>query len=961
MTEQARFFGTFELRPTQRALLENGREIRLGSRALEILIVLTERPSQLIPKEELIARVWPNVFVEEASLRVHIAALRKILGDGGSGSRFIANVPGRGYCFVGSVRHATPSEPSGENEASQLPLSLTRTIGRRDVISALTAKLAQHRFVTIVGHGGVGKTTTALAVAGGLARTYPDGVVFVDLAAVANPDLVASAIASALGLPVRGDGLAAAIPALLQNKRLLIILDSCERVIDAAAALAETIVADTTESVHLLATSREPLRVAGEWVQRLAPLDVPPAAALSVTDALSFPAVQMFVEHASAASDTFALTEANVDVVSSICRRLDGIPLALELVAARVNSIGVPGLSALLDDPHRLLTSVGRRTARVRHQTLRSALDWSYELLPEDERMLLRCLGVFAGAITLESAAAAAAEQGIGASTCHELIAGLVTKSLVVADISGPTMRYRLLDTTRFYAIEKLIACGELEAVSRRHAIFYRDMFERAAREAETQNAAQWLGVYRIHLDNVRAALDWAHSERGDPAIGIELTISAVPLWTWMQLVVECQGCIERALGAPPAYLSPRQAMKLHGALGGVTSTADIADPRMETAHTRALELSETLGDVDQQLRALWGLWVHALDQGRYHAALELAHRFGAAANKSSSANDQLVGERLIGYARHFLGDQSGARWHLERVLQLYDETESMKGALRFQYDQRITARMTLAMVLWLQGFPDQAMQCVETNTAHALAIGHPFLLGNMMSKSGCPIALCTGNIDVAERYVRHLLTGTEANGPLMWPPMSRAYDALVKIRRGHVEEGLRLLRTALGQLPKSRFALPRIWILGELALAEARSGEAGQALRTIEAAIAEADRSDERWCFAELLRVKGEIHLAGSLTARTGEAEALFLEAIDWARRQEVLSWELRATTSLARLWHANGSTHEAFDALEAVYTRFTEGFGTADLQAARALLDEMRQPSQRTPPRQKAPMPIA
>ena len=435
--ERAISFGPFRLLPSRYLLLEGDKPVRLGSRACEILIALVERAGQLLSKQELIGRVWPDTFVEEGNLRVHLAALRRALGDGQAGRRYITNIPGRGYCFVAPVAlDEEPPEAIAFPEAAvgqpDLPVSLVRMVGRADIVERLAPELPRHRFVTIVGPGGIGKTTVAVAVAERLRGSFKDGVRFVDLAALTDPLLVPSALAALLGVAVRSDNPLPNLIAALRERQLLIVLDNCEHVVEAAAALAEEIFKGT-KGTHILATSREPLRAEGERVHRLSPLPVPSAGAgLKAAEALQFPAVQLFVERAAASAGAFELTDAEAPLVADICRRLDGIALAIEIVASRVDAFGVAGLAARLDDRFRLLQG-GRRTAVPRHRTLSAALDWSYALLPEVERVVLRRLAVFAGAFGLNSATSVEADD-----LPHEAVDGvanLVAKSLVSVDV----------------------------------------------------------------------------------------------------------------------------------------------------------------------------------------------------------------------------------------------------------------------------------------------------------------------------------------------------------------------------------------------------------------------------------------------------------------------------------------------------------------------------------------------
>src|SRR5262245_45478555 len=341
-----------------------------------------------------------------------------------------------------------------------LPAPPARMLGRDDIVNSLVSQLPQRRFITVVGPGGIGKTTVALAVAHKSVTSYDDGVRFVDLAPLTDPLLVPSALAFVLGVAIRSDDPIPGLVASLRDKKMLLVFDSCEHVLNVAVSLAEQVLRGAP-GVHILATSREVMRAEGERVQRLGPLGVPATTAgLTAADALAYPAVQLFVERATESLDTFELTDAEAEVVADVCRRLDGIALAIELAAGRVDAFGVKGLAAHLDDRFRLLTG-GRRTALPRHQTLSATLDWSYEQLPEPERVVLRRLAVLAGGFTLDAARAIAAGPDIDAGTIDEHVANLVAKSLVTADIGDGVLHYRLLETTRAYGLVKLKEAGE--------------------------------------------------------------------------------------------------------------------------------------------------------------------------------------------------------------------------------------------------------------------------------------------------------------------------------------------------------------------------------------------------------------------------------------------------------------------------------------------------------------------
>jgi predicted ATPase/DNA-binding winged helix-turn-helix (wHTH) protein len=945
LSEQVLAFGPFQLLPFRRAVLEAGEPLRLGSRALEILMALVERPGELITKEELIARVWPDTFVEEASLRVHVAALRKALGDGQLGNRYVVNVAGRGYRFVAPVQQqeALDEQPHALDHTHNLPAPLTRTIGRADIIGALTARLQERRFVTLVGPGGIGKTTVALAVAHNLLSAYAHGVRLVDLASLKDPTLLPGALASALGLAIRSDQPVRALIAFLRDKQMLIILDSCEHVVEAAAALAEQVFKGVP-GTHILATSREPLRAEGEWVQRVPPLSVPPASArVKAEDALVFPAVQLFVERATASLDTLELKNTEAPVVADICRRLDGIPLAIELAAGQVDVVGVMGLAALLDDRFRLLMK-GRRTALPRHQTLSATLDWSHELLPEPERVILRRLAVFTASFSFEAVRAVAAGGEITLNSIDDF-ANLVAKSLVMADVAGPTVLYRLPETTRNYALEKLAASGELQQVARRHAEYSRDMAIRTSFEADNRPASEWLGTYSRQIDDIRAALDWAFSSNGDAAIGVALMAASVPLWTYLSLMEECRRRVEQALAslATAEHRNSRHEMQLHAALGAALLYTKGTTPETRLAFAQALEIAERLDDIDYRLRALWGLWVDRMNDGAVRDAMRLAEKFSLLASSSSDPSALPIGDRTMGFSTHFLGDQINAHPHLERMLSGYVPALHERPIIRFQFDPWLTAQMRFAVILWLQGFPDRAVRTVESGIDDALSINHAVTLCNAFAQGACPVSLLIGDLAAAERDVAILFEHSERFGLSFWQADARRFKGVLLIRHGDIARGLDVLRDALDGLSAATWHTRYDTFLGELARALGIVGDISGGLAAIDRALDRTENAGGRWYVAELLRIKGELILLDGAARAIPSAEQLFVRSLDLACQQGALSWELRTGTSLARLRQNQSRRETARNVLTSIFDRFTEGFQTNDLLTAKALLDEL------------------
>jgi predicted ATPase/DNA-binding winged helix-turn-helix (wHTH) protein len=945
--ELAISFGPFRLIAAQQLLLDADRPVRIGSRALEILIHLVERAGEVVGKDEIVARVWPKTFVEDANLRVHIAALRKALGDGEASARYIVTVPGRGYSFVAPVarleEQAAPVPPATEAAADHnLPAQLTRMLGRTEIVTGLAEQLPERRFLTILGPGGIGKTTVALAVAHRLVGSYADGIRFIDLSPLSDDRLVPSAIAFALGLAVHSDNPIPALTNFLKGKHMLLVLDSCEHVIEAAATLAEEVL-KAASGVHILATSREPLRAEGEHVHRLSPLAVPAASEeLSAAEALASPAVRLFVERAAARAGDFALSDAEAPLVANICRTLDGMALAIEIAASRVDAFGVAGLEARLNDRFRLLMQ-GRRTALPRHRTLSAALDWSYAQLPEFERLVLRRLAAFAGVFTMESAGAVVSDADTSFAEVVDAIANLFDKSLVSADVHGAIAFYRLLDTTRAYALVKLEEVGERDRLARRHAEHYRILLEQAQAEWETRPATEWLERHRHLIDNVRAALDWAFSPSGDTATGVALTVAAIPLWFALSLTSECAERIDRALGAPAASRDAGREMRLYTARAWSLMQTKGSVPETQAAWTQVLEISERQGDVDHQLQALWGLWSGLLNRCEFRPALALAERFSELAASHTNPANRLVGDRMVGYILHLMGDQAQAREYIERMLAGYDPPVIGAEIIRFVFDQRATAQCFLARILWLQGHADSALRLTRGIVEGALAGKDVLSLCQVLVQAACPVEFFVGDLAAVDRYVKMLLGHSERQALDFWQTYGRCFQAVLFIKRGQVAEGLDAMKGALEELREIQFGVYYGVFLSEYADALGHVGRTAEGLMAIDEALARSERSDERWYLAELLRIKGELILREGADSAPAEAERHFQQALDCARLQGALSWELRAAASLAKLLHSQKRSVEAHDCLAPVYAKFREGFGTADLAQANALLTEL------------------
>lgn len=534
--------GPFFLNPHAKQLTRGDAPVPLGARGVALLTVLVEHRENYIPKAELMDRAWPRV-VGDSNLAVQIAAIRRVLAQGG-GQDWIQTLPRRGYRFVGPLAQVPCSAPATGPRRSNLQSSLSSFIGRDHERTAIRRLLQERRLLTLVGPGGIGKSRLALQVAADVGSAYADGVWLVELDALTDAGRVPATVAQVLGVSERdGQPLSETLCTWLRPRRLLLMLDNCEHLRDAVRSLAEALLTSAPQAT-IVATSREPLQAEGEVVYAVTSLTLPPLQAPAPQVAQS-DAVRLFVARAAQQRPGFTLAGC-AETVAAICIRLDGVPLALELAAARVRSLSVEQIAARLDDRFRLLAAGNR--AVPRHQTLRAAIEWSFDLLAEDERRVLRRVAVFAGGFTREAAMAVAIDATLDDGAVADVVDRLVCRSLVVAESPSDMVRFRLLETTRAYALEMLEEAGESAALKRHHARYFRDRFATAFAEWFESSDGTWWSTYVPEHENVRAALDWAFGETGDAALGIALAGTSGELWKHYAARREGRQWIEKAL-----------------------------------------------------------------------------------------------------------------------------------------------------------------------------------------------------------------------------------------------------------------------------------------------------------------------------------------------------------------------------------------------------------------------------
>lgn len=939
-------FGPFTLAPGERLLMRGTAPVELGARAIDILIALASHPNEIISKKDLMAQVWPDVTVEEGSLRFQIAGLRKALGDGRGGARYIATLNGRGYCFVAPVsrpeeHYDGPAADVSSFAHAQMPNRPIRMIGRADDVAAVSGQLMAHRFVTIVGTGGVGKTTVAIEAGYELAGSFAGAVHFIDLGVLSDPGLVPTAIASMLGLSVQSDDPTPGLIAFLRDKRILLILDTCEHLIDAAAALASQVF-DAAQGVHILATSREALQVEGERIYRLPPLAFPPEGS-EVTAAVArmFPATRLFIERATASGAAPDADDGSAAIVAAICRRLDGVALAIELVARRVEAYGLEQTAALLDQSLALLWA-GSRNAPPRHKTLRAALEWSYGLLSASERMVLRRLSVFVGDFTIEAALAVVTDATVDQASVFSAIDSLVAKSMVAVRPAGAMMRYRLLDTTRAFALQIGVDEGNRADLAARHALYFRQWLERSGAGWRVVPSGSERMSHFAALNNVRAALDWSFGPGGDAQTGVGIAAAAAPAFLVLSLLPECHRWSDRAIRSlESSDRAGHEEMKLQAALGVslifMRGGKDAAGAALNRSHA----LAEAAGDTFEELQVLAPLQMFHLRVGDFNTALSYARRCAAAAVVLEEPVASTLARSLLGISLHFEGDHGNARAELEAALR-HAWRSRRTTTIYIGFECEILAGAILARTLWLQGLPEQAVAQARRTIRDAADMGHSLTLSIALIWA-ISVFIWTGEIKAAEEHVDLLIARAESHSLGPYLAVGHGFKAELAIRGGDAVRGIEDLGDCLRVFHAAPYEMLTTHFTISLIEGLMKAWRFADCLELLDDAIRDAETKGNSCYLPELLRVKGNFLLAVPFSD-PDEAEIHFSRSLELSRSQGARAWELRAAIDLAALLDGRGRRESARALLEPMCTWFAEGAYSADQRAAERLLGNLR-----------------
>lgn len=932
-------FGLHRLIVGQRLLTRDGVPVELGARAFDILTVLTSTPNKVVSKKELLSQVWPNMVVEDGSLRFHIAGLRKALGDGKDGTRYITTIPGRGYCFVAPILSIGKSSRSTLDGAgiipfANLPNRLNRVIGRNNDVRKLAEQLVASRFVTIVGPGGIGKTTVAVEVGHQVSEAFLGAVLFVDLGMLSDPKLVATALASMLGLTVHSEDALPSLLAYLRDKKILLIVDTCEHMVDVVAPLATSII-ETAPNVHILATSREALSADGEQVYKLDALACP-TDEFDHTSAnvQTFPAMELFVERASASGVCLGISNSETAVIANICRRLDGVALAIELAAKRVQSFGLDYTAELLDK-RLTLHWTGLRTSPPRQQTLKATLDWSYELLSDVERIVLRRLAVFVGHFSLDAALAVSTSAKVDEATVTTAIDGLVSKSMVATRPIGAMMRYRLLDTTRAYLLEIKIEADELACLAPRHAIYYLGWLTNSDNKWATISTGEERAADFAGLNNVRAALEWCLNKKGDLELGVRLAAAACPVLLAMSLLPECYRWAECGIRSlNDLTRGGAEEMQLQANFGVSSMHMYGQSISAREALNRSLEIAEACGNALNQIGVLGTLSMFHTRYGDFKTALDYANRARAIAGISGDTAELALAQSALGRALHFVGNLNAARKELEAASRRWSRVQRTY----LGYDDSILVSLGLARTLWVQGFPTQAVERALCTIKDAERSANPATLGAALSWTP-DIFVWDGDLGIAEEYADWLISHASSHSLGPYYQIARGYRGTLAIYRGDAESGVEVLRDCMNEIHAQGYLMRCTNLRIVLTQGLVAIGKVGDALTLIDYAISQIQENGDFFFMPEALRVKGVAHLSIP-NSRYEEAEACFMRSLELSRSQGARAWELRAATNLANLWANEQQSDCARELLKSVVEQFSEGYDTVDVKTAANLL---------------------
>ncbi len=932
-------FGAVEIRPAQRQLRVDGQEIAVGGRAFDVLLHLVEHRHEVVSKNHLLEQVWQRMEVNDSNLQAQIAALRKLLGH-----KAIATFPGRGYRFTldlvdapGDVpgRDATALPPGALPApaltlptppvpvARALPPAAIRMVGREGDLAALDRLLQQHRLVTVLGAGGMGKTTLALAAAHSIQADHPDGVTWVELAPLSDPALLTSAVAHQLGIPIPGGNPQAALVGALASRFMLLALDNAEHLLEAVANLVAALL-DGAPGVRVLVTSQAALNLDGERVFRLGALAAPDLGA-TVEDALGCGAIALFVDQAQAVDRHFQLTSDNLPTVVDLCVHLDGVALAIKMAAARMPLFGLQGLQARLSERFRLLGQ-GPRSAPSRQRTLRAALDWSHGLLSPDEQTVFRRLGVFPASFALDQAAKTACDDRQDEWAVIEALGSLVDRSLVMLDAKSDG-RYRLLESAREYAVSKLDEAGERRALNERAARVLSQHFPAWA-EAEPQVLAR-------HLTE-GGCLDEAIGEWERAATHALARSAQVEAVLHFNKAIELTRTLASQAADPGELRRKELALQLRlGPL--VMMIKGLGSEAAEHLYDDALALCRSVGTPSESFIATFNLWFIAESQLRF----DLAEQRIAESQQLARATGD---ERFVLQAHHAAYTTSALTGNWAQVLidanETYRRYRPMDGPFHQStfagHDPGVCSLGVRAGTLYIMGQPARAYAELDALQPLIREHAHPpsRIVGWFVT---CLTYIVAGEPLRMRAMADEALSLCRRMSLQQYDGMFTVFAAWASAQIDRDAAAISLLAAGVERFEATGTRLRASLLRAIAADACVAAGQVEAGLAFVERALRELLLRKELGSHAYALIVRGDLL---SMAGQTAAAETSFGDALGVARAQGARAYELRAANGLARLWQASGRGPQVQPLIEPLLAQFTPGFSTPDLNEARALL---------------------
>jgi predicted ATPase len=899
--------GPFEISVATRRAAASGQALDLPEEDVALLVEFVRHLGTVLARRSL--QVLPAPAV---ALDARIARLNLALAPHGQGRYYIIEVDA-GYMLITPERDGVSSPAPLRHNLPQRPNPI---IGRERALREVGEQLRSSRLLNIVGGGGVGKTTLALAAVDHEVDRWRDGVRLLELAATTEPLRVAPALAALLDVRLpEGEPLQTLVEALAPLE-LLLVLDNCEQVVEEAARVVQALL-QGTHGIRFLVTSREPLEVAGERVYRLAPLELPPpSVGQSWPQAMGYSAVQLFVEQARRADPGFRPEAVDPAALAELCRRLDGLPLAIELVAAWVDFYGVEGLLSELDADLIRLTNLSA-PAQSSHRSLESLVDWSHAQLSEAEQTTFRRISVFRRGFGFESAFAVAVDAGFDRATVLNHLVRLAANSLLTIEVAAGQPMYRLPECHRAYASQRLAGDPQYDEIRRRHALHTARVFDNAGTDREALSRTAFLAAYGPLALDVAAAIDWAFSARGDPSLGIELTASSLHLGLDLQLVNEYRALVEKVLTEPRTrnMISPALEMQFGLALGGTIALVEGPGPAMDAAVRKLRVLSERSDSSEMHWKSLYGLWVGAFSQGQYRDADALARQLQHEADSEWTRREA---RRMLAQSRHHLGDHVEARRLAEALLG--ENVASMSPVLG-GIEHKVSMRIVLARIEWIEGRPDAARRLAAeavTLATHGVSQG----LCQALHMAAFPIAWWIGDRAEALQHARHLRSFAGRHALGYYVEWATVFDAVM-----HTADP----PAAAASLPM--ISPPRLdpkqrdmwWSL------------VGVQPEDVAAARERAASGETGWNVPDLLRA------CAMASASTAQAIPDLEAALAAARSQGAAAWELRCAVSLSPLWVTRGSPQQAAHLLRPLLARYASWPSLPDVQRARAILESI------------------